>query len=100
MPDHPDAVPSLPPVAPSTTDNPLDRSSQQAAHEAVMREVAETISDLEQTIRRADRARRAVARDAEPNVTVALDRTIADLERVRQELFQTAYFGGAQQRLA
>ncbi|MEX0835245.1 MAG: hypothetical protein WD010_04090 [Nitriliruptor sp.] len=65
-----------------------------------MREVAETITNIEQALRRADRARRAVARDAEPNVVLALDRALEELERVRQELFQAAYFGGSQQRLA
>lgn len=78
----------------------MERSPDQAAREAAMHEVEETILNIEQAIRRADRGRKSIPADgASRNLRLCLDAAVAQLEAVRRELFQSAYFGGDQQRL-
>lgn len=78
----------------------LERSPDQVAHEAAMTEIAETLANIEQAIRRAERARKAVAvlgRDR--NAELALITATASLRAAHQALFQEGYFSGEQQRL-
>ncbi len=78
----------------------LERSPEQIAREAALHEVEETLLNIEQAIKRADRGRKAMPTgDTEQNLRLCLDRTVDQLEAVRKELFQSAYFGGDQQRL-
>jgi len=82
------------------TASPEERSPEQIAHETAMSEVAETLMNIEQAQRRADRARRQVALlGRDPNVEQALTAALAALEQTHRTLFQDAYFGGDQQRL-
>jgi soluble cytochrome b562 len=76
----------------------MERSPEQIAHEAALHEVEETLLNIEQAIRRADRGRKAIPAD-ERNLRLCLDNVITQLEAARKELFQSAYFGGDQQRL-
>ena len=70
------------------------------AREAALHEVEETLLNIEQAIKRADRGRRAIPRGGnEQNLKLCLDAAVEQLEAVRKELFQSAYFGGDQQRL-
>lgn len=77
----------------------MERTPEQVAHEEALHQVEETILNIEQAIKRADRARKAITGDAESNLRLALDAAATQLESVRKELFQNAYFGGGQQRL-
>lgn len=89
------AAPEYPGVPPAD-----ERSPSQVAHEAAMQEVSDTLLNIEQAIRRTERARRAVALGGrEPTIEVVLAATSAQLEAARRELFQSAYFSGDQQRL-
>lgn len=86
------------PVIDSSSD--MERSSEQIAHEAALKEVEETLLNIEQAIRRADRGRKAIlAAGPEHNFRLCLETVVDQLEAVRKELFQSAYFGGDQQRL-
>ncbi len=77
-----------------------DRSPEEAAREQALHEVEQTLLNIEQAIRRADRGRRAISPDGnERNLRLALDQAVEQLEAARKELFQSAYFGGQQQRL-
>lgn len=77
-----------------------ERSPQDVAREQAMHEVEQTLLNVEEAIRRADRGRKTISPDGnERNLRLALDRAVEQLEAVRKELFQTAYFGGQQQRL-
>lgn len=72
-----------------------DRTPAQRAHEAAMTEVAESIAQIEQAIRRAERALAAVERL--PGRSPALDAlttTVAELKATRDALFRKAYFTG------
>lgn len=78
----------------------MERSPEQAASEAALHEVEETILNIEQAIRRADRGRKSIPADgASRNLRLCLDSAVAQLEAVRRELFQNAYFGRDQPRL-
>lgn len=78
----------------------MQRSADQAAHEAAMAEVEETLLNIEQAIRRANRAYRAVAsRGHSANIELALKGALDELEATRKALFQATYFAGDQQRL-
>lgn len=60
----------------------------------------ETLLNIEQVIRRADRGRKSIpAEGAGRNFRLCLDAVVEQPESVRKELFQSAYFGGEQQRL-
>jgi hypothetical protein len=77
-----------------------ERSPEQIAREEAMHEVEETLLNIEQAIKRADRARKAISASSnERNLRLSLDGAVEQLEAVRKELFQSAYFGGDQQRL-
>jgi hypothetical protein len=78
----------------------LERSPEQVRQEAAMREVSETLMNVEQALKRARRAHKAVlVIGTERNAEVALARCTEQLEATRKDLFQSAYFGGDQQRL-
>ncbi len=65
-----------------------------------MAEVEETLLNIEQAIRRADRAHRTVAsRGGDANLTLALQEALGELEGTRKALFQATYFASDQQRL-
>lgn len=78
----------------------LERSPEQVAHEAAMTEIAETLANIEQAIRRAERGRKAVAvlgRDR--NAEMSLATAVEQLQATHRTLFQEGYFSGDQQRL-
>lgn len=78
----------------------MQQSAEQAADEAAMAEVEETLLNIEQAIRRADRAYRSVvASGHSANVELALKDAVQQLEASRKALFQATYFAGDQQRL-
>jgi hypothetical protein len=86
------------PVIESRSDS--ERSPDQVAREAALHEVEETLLNIEQAIKRADRGRRTIrAEGNEQNLKLCLNAAVEQLEAVRKELFQNAYFGGEQQRL-
>ena len=78
----------------------MERSPEQVAREAALHEVEETLLNIEQAIRRADRGRKSIpAEGPGRNLRLCLDAVVDQLEAARKELFQHAYFGGDQQRL-
>jgi hypothetical protein len=82
------------------TTSDLDRSPEQAAREAGLKEVAGTLLDIEQAIERAKRGRRAAATLVGCDDLVRVLGTAADrLEAARKELFQGAYFSADQPRM-
>ena len=77
-----------------------ERSPDQVAREAALHEVEATLLNIEEAIKRADRGRKAIhAGGNERNLRLCLDAAVEQLEAARKELFQSAYFGGDQQRL-
>ena len=77
-----------------------ERSPEEVAREQALHEVEQTLLNIEEAIRRADRGRKAISLDGnERNLRLALDRAVEQLEAIRKELFQSGYFGGHQQRL-
>jgi hypothetical protein len=77
-----------------------ERSPEQVAHEQAVREVGDTLLNIEQAIKRGQRARRSIeVTGREPDLALALGSALEDLERVRKTLFQSAYLGGDQPRL-
>jgi hypothetical protein len=77
-----------------------ERSPEAAVREQAMHEVEQTLLNIEEVIRRADRGRKAISPNGnERNLRLSLDRAVEQLEAVRKELFQSGYFGGDQQRL-
>jgi hypothetical protein len=77
-----------------------ERSPEEMAREQALHEVEQTLLNIEDAIRRADRGRQKISVDSnERNLRLALDRAIEQLEATRKELFQSGYFGGQQQRL-
>jgi hypothetical protein len=77
-----------------------ERSPEQVAREEALHEVEETLLNIEQAIKRADRGRQAIRGDGNDNLRLSLDTAVEQLEAVRRRLFQDAYFGGeAQGRL-
>jgi hypothetical protein len=78
----------------------MERSAGQVAREAALHQVEETILNIEDAIRRADRGRKAIPPGSpEQNLRLCLDTAVEKLEAIRKELFQSAYFGGDQHRL-
>ncbi len=78
----------------------MERSPEQVAHEDALHQVEQTLLNIEEAIRRADRARKTIpSGGSEQNFRLCLDAAVDQLEAVRKELFQGAYFGGDQQRL-
>ncbi len=77
-----------------------ERSPEDIAREHALHEVEQTLLNIEEAIRRADRGRRKISLDGtERNLRLALDHAVEQLEATRKELFQSGYFGGQQQRL-
>lgn len=65
-----------------------------------MREVDETLLNIETAIRRAQRARTTIAKArGDSNFVLALETASSALDVVRRQLFQETYFGDSQQRL-
>lgn len=88
------------PLDPVVAPDPAALTPEQSAREAALREVGETLLNIETAIRRADRARREIARSgSEPDFVLSLDAAIAGLETIRRTLHQETYFGSAQHRL-
>jgi hypothetical protein len=78
----------------------MERSPDQALRESALHEVEQTLLNIEETIKRADRARKAIPNDAAVwNLRLSLDAAVASLEAARKELFQQTYFGNQDQRL-
>lgn len=75
------------------------RDPQQEAHEAAAMEVEATLLQVEQAIRRADKARRAARTAGERHFELALTDAIHELEQSRKRLFQATYVARDQQRL-
>jgi hypothetical protein len=79
-----------------------ERSAGQAAREASMREVEETLLAAEAAIRRATRAREAItcgSQEPDRAALAALACFQDDVDRARQRLQRDAWFAGDQQRL-
>lgn len=77
-----------------------ERSPGEVAKEQALHEVEQTLLNIEEAIRRADRGRKKISPDGnERNLRLALDHAVEQLEATRKELFQSGYFGGQQQRL-
>jgi hypothetical protein len=77
-----------------------ERSPEEAAREQALHEVEQTLLNIEDAIRRADRSRQKISlAGSDRNLRLALDRAMEQLEAARKELFQNGYFGGEQQRL-
>jgi len=76
------------------------RSPEQAGHEAALREVSETILNIEAAIQRPHRARSSlVAGRAEPNLVHAMSQVIEDLETAQRTLHQRTYLAADQQAM-
>jgi len=76
------------------------RSPEQAGHEAALREVSETILNIEAAIQRAQRARGSlVAGRAAPNLVHAMTQAIGDLETAQRNLHQRTYLAANQQAM-
>jgi hypothetical protein len=77
-----------------------ERSSSDVAREQALYEVEQTLPNIEEAIRRAHRSSQSISPGGdERNLRLALDRMVEQLNAVRKELFQSAFFGGHQQRL-
>ncbi len=100
-PAHLAPVINAPVIDAPVIDNSVPRiSPEREAREADLREVGETILNIEQAVRRADRARREIAKTGrEPGFVLALDEAIRTLESARRKLQQDTYFADPQQRL-
>lgn len=73
-----------------------DRTPAQIAHESAMTEVAETLANIEQAIRRTQKALAAVASKAHRSpARPALETALAQLTATRDALFRSAYFSGS-----
>lgn len=69
-----------------------DRTPAQVAHERAMTEVSETLMNVEQAIRRTERAKSEVAKIGyEGGARDALDAVLDDLIKARDLLFQASY---------
>jgi citrate lyase beta subunit len=77
-----------------------ERSPEQAARENALREVSETLLNIEQAARRAKQARQAAAMTVGcEDLAQVLGAAEQRLEEVRKDLFQSAYFAGDRPRL-
>ena len=69
-----------------------DRTPSQVAHERAMVEVSETLMNVEQAIRRTQRAQAEVAKIGyQGGARKALDVVLQELTRARDQLFQASY---------
>lgn len=77
-----------------------ERSEAQAAYEAALAEVEDTILNIESAIRRAERAESALpTENAFSSLSEALTATRRDLVAVRKRLQQAAYFAAEESGL-
>lgn len=82
------------------SDPPMQRSTEQAAHERAMGEVSDVLLNVEHALSRAKKALKSVAKGrAEPNLELALTEAVRDLEKLRKRLLQDTYFAGDAIRL-
>jgi 23S rRNA G2445 N2-methylase RlmL len=78
----------------------LDRSPEQAAREDGLREVSEALVNIEQAIKRTERARRTAAMTIGcDDLARMLGTAVRNLEAARKDLFQGAYFSADQPKL-
>ncbi|XTZ16487.1 hypothetical protein ACQSSU_03585 [Micromonospora echinospora] len=78
----------------------LDRSPEQAARETGLREVSDVLLNIEQAIKRAERAKRAVSMTVGcDDLARMLDTAARNLEIARKDLFQGAYLSGDSPKL-
>jgi hypothetical protein len=74
----------------------MERSTEQVAREAALHEVEETLLNIEEAIRRADRGHKAIPPGSpEQNLRLCLDTAVDKLEAIRKELFQRRSAGSA-----
>lgn len=75
-------------------------SPEEAQREDDLRQVEATMMEIEAAVRRAERARTAIAKAGQrPNLVLALDDAITALHATRRTLQQQSYFGGDQFRI-
>lgn len=74
-------------------------SADQESREEAMQEVADTLLNIEQAIRRATRGERHAQKLKQEGAASALQLAAADLEAIRQRLFQAAFFSEDQNKL-
>ncbi|MGH3448997.1 MAG: hypothetical protein ACRDP4_15370, partial [Nocardioidaceae bacterium] len=85
---------------PQRNGNSDRESSEQAALERAAGQVSDVLLNLENSLARAKKAKKAVAKDGvDSNAELALGDTIRELERVRKRLQQDTYFAGDSLRL-
>jgi hypothetical protein len=77
----------------------MKRPQAQVVREAALREVADTLRNIEQAIRRAYHAQSTVRIANEPDLEAALRAATEQLEAARRELVQSAYFNTDDPRL-
>ncbi|MEQ4305474.1 hypothetical protein ABNF97_29525 [Plantactinospora sp. B6F1] len=78
----------------------LDHTPAQAAREAGLREVSEALLNIEQAIKRTERAKRTVSMTVGcDDLARMLDTAARNLEIARKDLFQGAYFSADSPKL-
>ncbi|MFJ8685259.1 hypothetical protein [Micromonospora wenchangensis] len=78
----------------------LDHTPEQAARESGLREVSEALLNIEQAIKRTERAKRAVSMTVGcDDLARMLDTAVRNLEIARKDLFQGAYFSADSPKL-
>ncbi|MFI0791189.1 hypothetical protein ACH4OY_00570 [Micromonospora rubida] len=78
----------------------LQQSPEQAAREAGLREVSDALLNIEQAIKRTERAKRTVSMTVGcDDLARMLDTAARNLEIARKDLFQGAYFSADSPKL-
>ncbi|GIJ26839.1 hypothetical protein Vqi01_20010 [Micromonospora qiuiae] len=78
----------------------LDQTPEQAARETGLREVSEALLNIEQAIKRTERAKRTVSMTVGcDDLARMLDTAARNLEIARKDLFQGAYFSADSPKL-
>ena len=77
----------------------MERTPEQVAREEALHEVEETLLNIEQAIKRADRARKAITGDGKSNLRLALDAAAEQLEASGKSCSRTRTSAASQQRL-
>lgn len=78
----------------------LGHTPEQAAREAGLREVSEVLLNIEQTIKRTERAKRTAAMTVGcDDLARMLDTAARNLELARKDLFQGAFFSADSPKL-
>jgi hypothetical protein len=76
------------------------RSAEQIARESAMGEVSDVLLNLEHTIARSKKAiERSRKAGGNPNVELALQDALAELQRIHKRLMQDTYYAGDSLRL-